>query len=602
MDGTRLKVVVAALAVVVPAACSESEPRQTYPDASVNVDGGGVDRITTTDVPQKPAPPPGMGSRLLVKDSSALLIGNGRSACTNALPANGDRWCAFTKPSSFLGFDDLWVINASQAVAGKTIACDGSDLNCLRLTSDLFVGDLGQHGFDGDTLIFYAENRSAMGFVGVVNAWRPGWTSARPITTNTGIVCGAHPTAAVAYCFGNQDTSVANQVSYDLLAGPLNDSEESILPKIQSMIYQTAQDLRGGTRFQAFLSPDGQYIGWSARDTAMGPEILKVQKVGDVTTRKVVAEDISRWVISPDGQKWYWLKKFNYDANGNDSGTLEMAPFPDGVGPVTLLTGVGELENSGPKGIIYRAAFNKGVADLKFIGDRDNVAGTTKTLDSGVIAVWALSGDSKAVMYSKMFAGQLEQLFDLHITTTTASAPCVLVGSPQAPNVGAFSATGQTAVWARFEELSSSFHGHFTNVATCASTRYATNVLDWTAIGDEGYIYLDDATEDGFEGTLRFSQVSNGTLPAKGTVLQMRAATVIGSLLPTLPAVIYTVTLPDQTANNGIYINTTLPFTSTIKIDAGQAPEGGGPEGGGADVGGTDAAADVAAPSDAAGG
>jgi hypothetical protein len=573
MNGKRLGIFVAALAMgTVGVGCSSSA-KQTNPDGSPGdgrPDGGGLDLISPpVDVPQKPAPQMGEGSRLLVKESVAVLVGNGQNSCTNQVPASGDRWCAFTKPSSFLGMDDLWVINVSKAAEGKAINCNGSDVNCLRMTSALFSDDLTLHGFDGDTLLFYAESLTAMNFLGTVYAWRPGWTQPRKLTSAAGVICGGHPTAAAAYCFGNRDDKVADQVSYDLTAGKLIDADGSILPKVETMLLATKDDPMGVRKFQAFLSPDGDYIAWSARPTATGLETLKVQKVGDDSTRKTVAEDISRWQISNDSKKWYWLKAFNHDTKGNSSGTLEMAAFPDGTGPTALVPNVGDYDTAGPKGIIYRSGFAVGKADLKLLDDRDDVAGTTKTLDTGVIAVWSRSRDGRTVLYSKQISGVLDQLFDMYISTPTSADPCLLVGSAVAAPVGAFSEMGQTAVWARYEEVSDSFHGYYTNVSTCRSAKFATNILSWAAIADEGYIYLDDST-DGVEATIRFNQVTNGTFPAKGTVVQTRAATVFGPLLPALPAVIYTVNLPDDSSKNGIYINTSLPYTSTAPApDAG---------------------------------
>src|SRR4051812_41018888 len=70
--------------------------------------------------PEAKAPPmAGDGSKLVV-GGSVTLIGSGTDSCTNQTPAPGDRWCAFTKPSSSLGFDELWVINVTKVAAGET--------------------------------------------------------------------------------------------------------------------------------------------------------------------------------------------------------------------------------------------------------------------------------------------------------------------------------------------------------------------------------------------------------------------------------------------------------------------------------------------------
>jgi hypothetical protein len=621
MDTRRHVLIAAALAVGIAGACGGGGAKK-YPDASVNTDGGadatGIDLGSGDTSPSeaRPAPQVGAGSRLLFQDPELLLIGNGMNSCTNQVPATTDRWCGFTVPSSFLGMDDLWVINASAAARGKAISCTGGDPNCLKLTSALFVPldmqdvrDPSLHVFDGDTLIFYADNRVAGGFTGNVYAWRPGWTQARKIAADTAVLCQGHPTAPAAYCFGNrvQTTMAPVYVSFDLTAGVLKDAEDSLLPKIETLILGVQGDVEDVRKWDASLSPAGDYIAWSARPTAMGVETLSVQKLGDPSTKKVIGDDLSRWAISPDSQKWYWLKGYNHDVDGNNAGTLQMANFPDGASPVTLAPRVGEFTASGAKGIVYRSGLTSGRGDLKIVGDRDSVEATTKVVDTGVLGIWDISNDGKTALYSKTFEGVLEPLFDLHVGSSTTEKPCVLVGTDLAARVGTFS--GGTVVWAKYDDNSQRFHGYYTNLANCQSSRFSTSILSFTAIGDDGYMYLDDS-RDPADSTIRATRVTGGMFQATANVIQTRGSSIFSPLLPTLPAVIYTVNVPDHKDKNGIYINTTLPFPASMTLpppDGGTAPPdaGNGDAGDAGDAGATpaDAAAESApAPADAAGG
>ena len=133
---------------------------QKYPDATVDFDaqhdvgrpdGGAPDAPVDTAGTD---PMAGIGSHVLVS-GTVVLIGSGPDSCTNQVPATGDRWCGFSKPSTTLGFNALWVINATKAAAGVAITCDTTDANCLRLTSGLYddpsIG-FRIHGFDGETL------------------------------------------------------------------------------------------------------------------------------------------------------------------------------------------------------------------------------------------------------------------------------------------------------------------------------------------------------------------------------------------------------------------------------------------------------------------
>ncbi|HVR61417.1 MAG TPA: hypothetical protein VMU50_05925, partial [Polyangia bacterium] len=171
-----------ALLVAAGAGCGDSH-LGGYFDGGPDVSGGGFDlrlEIPTTVTPPPPIDP---GSKLLVPNE-ALLVGNGPDSCSNQSPPTSDRWCAFSAPSSFLGNHDLWVINITRVLSGKTVTCTGSDPNCLRLTSTLFDGDLTMHGFQGDTLIYYAENNgNSMNFIGTAYAWRPEWAVPRALSS-----------------------------------------------------------------------------------------------------------------------------------------------------------------------------------------------------------------------------------------------------------------------------------------------------------------------------------------------------------------------------------------------------------------------------------
>ncbi|HET6283064.1 MAG TPA: hypothetical protein VFH73_19050, partial [Polyangia bacterium] len=345
---------------------------------------GGAD-ATSTDA----GAPPSAGRRLLA--GSVTLVGSGGDSCTHQQPAEGDRWCGYVaastvEPERF----DLWVIDVSKAIAGVAIRCDGTDGNCLRLTSNVSLDNFNYPAFTGDTLIFSADNTTPDGdFTGPVFGWRPGWTAGRRLTANTGVSCAAHATAPVAYCFQNVSRTT-EQVSYELVAGELPAAGGGTLPKIETMLVQASGDPGGVRKYAVRLSPTGQHIAWSARPTATGVETLKTQKLNDDASRKTVAEDVSRWAISADSTKYYWLRGFNHDTGGAASGTLQMASFPDGAAQATLIADVADFGEVGSKGIVFRANLRGGVGQLKVMADRDDPA-KVKTFDTGVLAVWAIA-------------------------------------------------------------------------------------------------------------------------------------------------------------------------------------------------------------------
>lgn len=561
-----------------------------YKEAGVDFDAK-PDKVVETGAPEVAAPMAGDGSKLLLP-GSATLIGSGPDSCTSQTPAPGDRWCAFSKPSSRLGFDELWVINVTKASAGTAIKCDTTDENCLRLTSGLFSDpDAGFriHGFDGDTLIYHAElgPTAVDSFVGPIYAWRPGWTGGHKLTSDTGVVCSGHPKAAVALCFEGRDESVTDQLSYELHAGVLSANDTAPLPKVDSLIIAVRGDADGTRKFQADLSDDGKWVGWSARQMPTGPEVLKAQKVGDNASRVTVASDVTRWSISPDAAKWYWLKKFNYDPNGAESGTLESANFPMGDAVATLAMGVGDYSAAGTKGLLLRTGEAQFVGELKLMADRD-APSTLKTFDKGVLGVLQQSPDGTKAVYAK--DATLDPLVDLYIASSTAATPCTLASETIAEPAATFVSNGSMLAWARFNELALEIEGLYTTVEDCRSRKFSTNIASWQSVSDEGFVYQDDFDVDGAdEATLNYTKVANGLLTTPGTKIQTRATSVYSPLLPALASVVYSV--QTHGTGDGLYINTKLPFTTST---------GAPPSDGGTDTAAPtpDAAADVA--SDAA--
>ncbi|HEY2900610.1 MAG TPA: hypothetical protein VGL59_08550, partial [Polyangia bacterium] len=207
-------------------------------------------RDTNTTVDAGPPPAVGPGSMLLVP-GDARLVGRGSDSCSNQSPATSDRWCAFSRPSTFLGLFDLWVINVTQALAGKTIVCNGNDANCLRLSSNVFNGDLTMHGFGGDTLIYYADNLGdSMNFIGTIYGWRPEWVVPRALTSQIGLSCQAHPTAQSVICIEKPVTDPTTQnFMLDLTGGTLGPMNNGPVPKLDTILYSAPNDPTNITKF-----------------------------------------------------------------------------------------------------------------------------------------------------------------------------------------------------------------------------------------------------------------------------------------------------------------------------------------------------------------
>jgi hypothetical protein len=597
---------------------------KSYPDAKVDLDA----HPDQSDAPPPPPdaqadvvtpPTPGTGSKLLVSGAISL-IGSGKDTCTNQVPPSGDRWCGFARSSAILGASELWVVNVTQAAAGVTIKCDAgaADPNCLRLSGGLYSDDINGggfrvNGFDGDTLTYEeVPSRSGSGFLGNIFAWRPGWTAPRQLTTANGLACNGHASSKAVICIDNPVVDAAMTVeTVELHAGFLDDQAGGELPLVDTIILQTKDDAAGVRKWGARLSPDGTSVGWSTRTTSAGTEDLQWQKIGDDKSRLMVAPDVDQWTVSADSKKWFWLKTFNFDVNGAPSGTLQSAPYPGGAAPVTIATGVGDYNEAGSTGILYRTKVTTDLGTLLLTPDRDMPA-TVKMVDTGVAFVFEVTKDGTNATYTKNIQSLATNifLFDVYVAGAAGVTPCALTKTPIAFLPPTFLAGGTMAAWGRFNNQTGEVEGVATTVAGCSTTKFASDAFGWTAIADEGLVFLDTLNPDPAinEATLRYAKIQNGALPAAGTVVQARAGLEFSTLLPALPAVVYTIT--SNTSADGLYVNAMLPFAVTTSVPDGGTDTGSGDVGAdvgttteagasetGADTGSTDAGAADAPPS-----
>jgi hypothetical protein len=178
--------------------------------------------------------------------------------------------------------------------------------------------------------------------------------------------------------------------------------------------------------------------------------------------------------------------------------------------------------------------------------------------------------------------------------------PCALAKQPSAFIQPTFLAGGTLVTWGQFDMSTGGVNGAQTTLPGCTTKFFSTDLFDMTPVGDQGVVFLDTLNPDLNinEATLRYSKVASGVLPAPGTVIQARAGLQYATLLPSLPAVLYVISASAPGAD-GLYLNSTLPFTVTAPVGDG----GAGDTSGGNDAGVTDAGTtEAGGGSDAAGG
>jgi hypothetical protein len=488
-----------------------------------------ADATTSTDVSRDggaDAPEPNAKATLLLS-GRARLVGERTSACSNQVPATGDRWCAFSVPSRVLGRTELWAINLSKALGGAVPTCDGSDPGCVLVSDDLWTGRPREgglmhpftHRFEGDTLVYHARAPATdKAYRGPIFAWRAGWPAGRQISlTGQAYTCSAHPSAEVAVCMENLTTDPGEPIQFDLTAGSLAGTKQVM----------RITPTRPGTQMSQWrvaFSRAGDWLAWSTGGlTPAEPETIYAARVADVgMPEKVitVARAATRWAISADDKKIFFLRDYDFSMPGSPRGTLVAADFPAGGNEATLATGVAAfavLTAGGvDRGIGFYINAQSGRADFKILPDVSKPGNVVPVL-SGVAGLIDLSPDLAHVMYAAASGTEIR------IARTDGSgASCSLASAPPVTFIGpTFSPSSTLVFWSDSTDLHTSAATGFVASVDCSNKRQFANQTDsWFFAGQNALVFSDDAT--GTFGTLLTAPISDTLGPP--TVLQHQVA------------------------------------------------------------------------------
>jgi hypothetical protein len=567
------------LTAVIVGCGASSSSSNLYPDPQpVDAGGGknvgGVDAGTDVTLP----PPVAGQGNILLFTGPAEMISHG-SACTNEVGATADRWCAFTSPSAnSLDGLDLFVINVSKAVAGTAISCAGgnADTNCLKLTAGFFeeASTPFPHaaGFQGDTLVYF--DTTGMGY-----GWRPGMVNGRALVAadKAGAIHDCVPSAKGKSVECQMDLAtqpVDGVTQVDLMVGRLDAVGDPPLVRVDTVI--SNDSTVGSQRFRVGLSPDGEYFAWSSSATAGGVETLKTQKVGDPSTLITVATDVSRWLMSPDGSRWYWLSQFNYDTSGMRSGTLQMAPFPQGTAPVTLLSDVGDFSVTRAGAIVARTMVTKALGDLQAIPDPVGAPMNVTLLDTGVVGTVSI-GPKGYVAYTKSYDSIL-QVLDLYVKNLDGNGmTCALTKTMNAVRSLFFLPGGGGVLWAQITNLATAaitdpldIREAYTRLSDCNTVTVASKIGSFGIVGDSGVLIEDQV--NGSDGTLSIQTVTDGaTLGASPPVLIQTRVNNYTPVTTTPGVVLFTVAAGSP--SDGLYfhpMDTSTGAGGPMSADGGQ--------------------------------
>ena len=490
--------------------------------------------------------PPAPGSTAVLP-GTALLIGPG-AACSSApvttTPAP-DRWCGVFVPSGnqMVG---LLVFNLTKALAGTPITCDATDVNCVPLNASVDVNKDdtdATYGFVGQTLLYYDAT--------TVYAWRPGWTAGRAImahSTTQPVQCAGAPNdAATAICLAG--------TTNNLYAGTLDTATGGMLPLVEALT-------NGSTGID--FSPDGLSVIWSVKTStsATNPaETLKVQTIGDATSKKTIASNITQWAVSADATRWYWLSAPTTDANMITTGALQTAPYPAGAAPTAIQAKVGQYLLYGTKSAITlttAAATTAPGADMNVIPDVDVPApALVEGLDViGLVGVTGAGNILYATMAAQPSSSSSSILVDLRLINTDGTGKCAVAATASADPGAGFNAAGTAVEWVDVKVDASgtvtSISGDYTTVADCAPHVFSTSLYGFYDV-TSGLLFQQNYSSTAFTADIDYAPLGATGVPGAATVVQASADSTIVPLFPAPGRVLFT--LSSGSATDGVYLS-----------------------------------------------
>lgn len=551
-------------------------------------DGGTAGAGGTTPTRAKPVINP--AARKFVAGQSQLVGSTSDlSACSQPVPPAGDRWCAFYQPGQKLGTVELWVIDSTKAATGA-VKCDGTDPNCKLLSDDLWTGQPGSgpghptaHRFTGDTLIYYSgADVSADIYQGKVWAWRPGWAQPRAITDDKGVLCFAHPRAAVAACIGNLPASNTDPFTFDLFAGPLRDAVDARLPKVDRIF---PNDADGNSKWSAEFSPSGELFAYSTGLNETDVETLYVMKAtetADATKRIKVQEPArgqliggaTQFQFSADGTQVYYLRDLDAAAEV-PIGTLVSADAATGLVKADVRANVAAFsvlagDPGAKRGIALYHDVTRTGATFTLLKDPANPASAV-TLADKVIDV-TISKDHRFAYYARNVDGQTG-LTDSWVTELDGPpTPCSLQPQLRTTTFGApFTDDSSLVFWVDKVDLNTfTGEGWYARPGDCSGKAKFADGLDYWFTSGKIFAYTDAVQNDW--ATLRVATLdATGGWPATGPVkLQEGADRSFALTQPELGVAVFAIAtnFPDV---NGLYA-IRVAAGAASSVDGGSTP------------------------------
>ena len=504
--------------------------------------------------PGLPPPPLHPEARKLLGEEWELL-GTHQTACSSGPASVGQRWCAISRPSRLLYSRELWVLNVSRA-ATETVACDGTSPHCVRLAEDLFPLRPARgptypeaHAFHGDTLLFHAASQSQPheAFRGTVRAWRPGWSAARAITSAQAMTCTAHPVAPTAFCFENaQGLMPGERLRYDLHAGPI---EGPPLPRLATL--WPVHPMTGASSAQVGFNGRGDLLLYSTiPEVAPYLETLHFFKLTETAAGPIkVVDNASRWAISADQSRWFYLRDYNYNPGSAPSGTLVTSDFPGGANERSIMgSGVPSGTQRGVSafhvltdatgkdaGLGLLVEVNAGSGIYRHLPDVNDPSRVVE-IYVGTVELLRPTADLRFGLFATHRPFSHPETSDFKLARYDGSGSCSITNIDGARLLGPpFAASSRLVFWAQnYEPLLGIGEGWIATSDCWGHEMYARNVDRWFIRGSELLLFSHEPFSDAVD--LRFAPLAGN--PRVVTTVLQRGVGRLYAVLPDWDAVV----------------------------------------------------------------
>jgi len=323
-------------------------------------------------------------------------------------------------------------------------------------------------------------------------AWRPGMTAGRALAVADPValdVYGCTPDSKgnAVYCLRRLPDAMQtdpNLVLSDLIVGKVDDAPNPPLARLETVIAVNGADSVDFPFFRVgFPVPGSGTIAWSARATGSGPEVLKMQTLGNDASRATVASGVHGWRASPDGARWYWLSPFDAVTG---AGTLQSAPYPGGASPVAMAPNT--LQYDFPTStslLVVDSAKN-----LLAFADPAGAPTVSTSLDTGVIAVLALSATGPLAYVKNASTTAAGTFADLFVKNPDGTGACTLTSALDAyPFDLIFTPTAGSLAW--MQRTSTGYAAQYTRLSDCATMNVGSGVRWVEPLGHHGVLYMD---------------------------------------------------------------------------------------------------------------